>query len=360
MNAAVENDSPQEAHLRGFISAWLGQIAKLDYRDLAARQDPPFASLTFGAAGIAYALWRAGRALADGGLVVRARGWAEAAARHAGGRVALQPPGGMPRGASLAYDRDGIRFVRALIAGAGGDERVGAFLRGVRATRRRPAELLFGTAGQLAGTVVLLEATGDARLAALADQQARLLLDDPTWAARPDLAFAHGRAGIFHALLRWRRATGAALPRWFWPALDHTAAQQPAWQRPRRRALRPTWCNGAAGMALLWTAAFEERGDRRTLRLARAAAHTSLTATSVAGGDLCCGLAGRAYAALAVERVAPGEGFRAGALELAVRAVAHMRGRWPNGLLKGYPGLVCLALDLVHEPVPRGFPLVEG
>jgi hypothetical protein len=274
--------------------------------------------------------------------------------------VALQPPGGMPRGASLAYDRDGIRFVRALIAGHDREQRVGAFVRGVRATPRRPAELLFGTAGQLAATVVLLEATGDGRLAALADEQARALLDAPAWAASPDLAFAHGRAGIFHALLRWRQATDGVLPPWFWPALDRTAAQQPAWQRARRRALRPTWCNGAAGMALLWTAAFAQSSDGRALRLARAAAHASLRATSVAGGDLCCGLAGRAYAALAVERVAPGEGFRAGALELAVRALGQMRGRWPNGLLKGYPGLVCLALDLVHEPAPRGFPLVEA
>ena len=82
--------------------------------------------------------------------------------------------------------------------------------------------------------------------------------------------------------------------------------------------------------------------------------------TAPAGGDLCCGLAGRAYAALAVARVLPREGLRARALELAVAAVDQMRGRWPNGLLKGYPGVVCLAVDLLDEKHPRGFPLVEG
>jgi hypothetical protein len=45
---------------------------------------------------------------------------------------------------------------------------------------------------------------------------------------------------------------------------------------------------------------------------------------------------------------------------LAARATRQLRGPWPNGLLKGYTGIVCLALDLARERQPRGFPLVEA
>jgi len=362
--------SPQN-HLRYFVSSWTRQIQSMGYTELTRRQDPPFASLTFGAGGVGYALLRAGQALEDRDLLMRAERWARAAERHLGSRGGLQIPDGVAAGASLAYGRDGIRLLQVLLAHARGDlpltrARVGAFVRAVRATRRRPAELLFGTAGQLAGTLILLEATGDARLRALADEHAGALLGPvpPAWTTIPDLAFAHGRAGILHALLRWRELTGGSLPDWFWDALEDLARAQPAWQRARKGPLAVvlgrTWCNGAAGLTLLWSKAFEQTGERRHLQRARAALRTSLAVTGPASGDLCCGLAGRAYAALAVARALPREGLRARALALAVAAIQQMRGRWPNGLLKGYPGVVCLAVDLVHERQPRGFPLVEG
>jgi serine/threonine-protein kinase len=337
------------AHLRALVVAWLEQTQPLRYRDLPARQDPPFSSLTFGAAGIAYALYRAGVALGDGALLDRGERWAEAAGRHAGRLPA----------ASLAYGRGGIRFVRVLLAQARGERaqvraRVGELVRAARP--HGPTELLFGTAGQLTGTLVLLEATGDDRLRGLADRHARALLGAPAWTRGADRALAHGQAGPFYALLRWARTTGGTLPAWFWSALDRLAREAGPWLRARESAQKPvldrTWCNGSAGLALLWAAASAQRGARFA-RLARSAARAGLAASHLAGGDLCCGLAGRAYALLAA-------GMRAEALSLAAAAAAQMRGRWPNGLLKGYPGLVCLALDLAHERTPRGFPLLEA
>src|SRR6185295_8746836 len=180
--------------------------------------------------------------------------------------------------------------------------------------------------GQLAGTLILLEATGDARLRALADEHAGALMDaGASWTATPDLAFAHGRAGIFYALLRWQQVTGGALPVWFPGALEALARAHPAWQRARKSSpaapvLGRTWCNGSAGLTLLWTLAHEQTGEARHLKRARASLRTTLSVTGPAGGDLCCGLAGRAYAALAVARVLPREGLRARAQELAVAA----------------------------------------
>jgi serine/threonine-protein kinase len=337
------------ARLRALVAAWLEQTEPLRYRDLAARQDPPFASLTFGAAGIAYALYRAGVALGDDALLARGERWADAASRHAPALPA----------ASLAYGRGGIRFVRVLLAQARGDgarvkARVGEFVRGARPGG--PTELLFGRAGQLAGALVLLEATGDQRLRALADRHAGVLLGARAWTRGADRALAHGQAGPFYALLRWARATGSALPAWFWSALDRLALEAGPWLRARESTQKPvldrTWCNGSAGLALLWAAASTERGARFA-RLARSAARAGLDSATLAGGDLCCGLAGRAYALLAA-------GLRPQALALAASAAGQLRGRWPNGLLKGYPGLVCLALDLAHEKTPRGFPLLEA
>jgi serine/threonine-protein kinase len=355
--------------LRSFVEAWVRQIGPLHYRDLKKRQDPPFASLTFGAGGIAYALLRASQARGDRALLGAGERWARAALPQFKGN--LQVPAGVAPGASLAYGRDGIRLVQVLLAHAAGDvtrtrARIGAFVRSVRGTRRRPAELLFGTAGQLAGALILLETTGDPRLRALADEHAAVLLDSAaSWTDTPDLAFAHGRAGMLYALLRWQQVTGGTLPAWFPGALEALARAHPAWQRARKsRPAAPilgrTWCNGSAGLTLLWTLAHEQTGEPRHLKRAQAALRTTLSVTAPAGGDLCCGLAGRAYAALAVARVLPREGLRARALDLAVAAIDQMRSRWPNGLLKGYPGVVCLAVDLLHEKRPRGFPLVEG
>ncbi len=363
-------------YLRAFVRAWVDEIAPLSYADLAARQGPPFASVPFGAAGVAYALLRAGRALGDEAVVARGRAWVGDALRFARTKQGLRLPGGGAAevAPSLVYGLGGVRHVAVLLARAGGDaaevsKGVGGLLRSFRRGGRRPDEFLFGTAGHLASSLLLFEATGDRRLRALAAEQVRPLLGSPrarpAWTRGADLSFAHGRAGIAHALLGWHRSEGREVPGWLADELARLARESVAWARERRRrpraaAMMRSWCNGAAGLTLLWARSYEQTGDARFLRLARAGARRSATAMAAAGGDLCCGLAGRGYAALAAERVAPGAGHRDDAAALAVRAVDQMGGAWPNGLLKGYPGLVCLAVDLAFEREPKGFPLAEG
>jgi len=362
-----------KAQLRSLITAWLEQTAALRYQDLPARQDPPFASLTFGAAGIAYALYRAGLALDDAELLARGERWAKEAEQHAGQRDGLRFADGTSTATSLAYGQDGIRFVRVLLAQARGDRaqvkaRVARFVAAMPSRRDGPSELLFGAAGQLTGALVLHEATGDERLRALCDRQAQKLIGTgapPPWTEAADLALAHGRAGPLYALLRWQRSTGGTLPTWFPQALDRLAAEQEPWfearQSKQKVVLDRTWCNGWAGLTLLWAAAAEQPGWLFPYgRLVGGAARASLSAPGPAGGDLCCGLAGRAYAGLAAARLFDDERLHQHVLSVAADAAEQMRGRWPNGLLKGYPGLVCLALDLVHEKKPRGFPLLEA
>jgi hypothetical protein len=89
-----------------------------------------------------------------------------------------------------------------------------------------------------------------------------------------------------------------------------------------------------------------------------------LTHTARVSGALCCGLAGRAYALLAVDRVDPDRGWYDRALVMATRAADEMlngAGPWPNSLYFGYPGLVCLTQDLLRSRRDRlGLPLLEG
>jgi hypothetical protein len=64
-----------------------------------------------------------------------------------------------------------------------------------------------------------------------------------------------------------------------------------------------------------------------------------------------------------MDRIEPGRDWYARALVmgcLAVTAMLEGAGEWPNGLFTGYPGLVCLAADLLRAPREwAGFPLVE-
>ena len=62
-----------------------------------------------------------------------------------------------------------------------------------------------------------------------------------------------------------------------------------------------TWCNGAAGMTLLWTSAFASTKDQVFLEAAREMAQLALRVDE-RRSILCCGLTGVAYALLELDR----------------------------------------------------------
>jgi len=61
--------------------------------------------------------------------------------------------------------------------------------------------------------------------------------------------------------------------------------------------LQASWCNGAAGFVHLWTLAHRLLGKQHYARMATGAAWAAFEAPQ-SNGDLCCGLAGRAYGLL--------------------------------------------------------------
>lgn len=345
--------------LAALADQYLRHVRALPLQRVADAQHPPFRGLTFGSTGTAYALWRA-RAEHPSHLE-HAERWLHHASRGASAYCTSAYPTTLAeRRRSFFTGPDGALFVGALVASATGDirtlrRRLRAWRRRALATDDRPSELLLGTAGYLAGSLALFTNTGDATMADVADAlAARLVADRKTWSRLPVPGLARGRAGIVFALLSWATAMGRRVPPAARRGLDGLVdvGTNGGW-------LGRSWCNGAAGYTLLWSKAFEALGDERHRARAEACAKTAARAPAHGPTDVCCGLGGGAYAALAMHRLAPEGAWRARAIRLAARAARGFASPWTHGLLRGYPGLVCLALDLRDVQTRPVFPILS-
>jgi hypothetical protein len=347
------------------------------YAGIAEAQERPWPSIAFGAAGVAYALWRARSGEQDPQLDHAHSLLVEAG--RADDEDYGSPSFGTSHqelGPSLYYGPAGVDLVHALVAHARKDDATyrrvtSAFFERCRSHLPHEAEVLQGMGGFLNATRILHRHTGDEMAAATAADVASRLLGRVTASSGTPVtkrwAFGHGRAGILHALLSWAHGTDGVKARAVLSATAEFANTARAGRLVHRdgvhEVLRASWCNGGAGLVLLWTKAYECTGDPAYLELARREV-TSLGSAHVAHGDLCCGLAGHAYAFLAMSRIETGGHWYERAVHSATAAAVAMRhddGPWPNGLYKGYPGLACLFHDLEQAPDERyGFPLIEG
>lgn len=357
--ASLSEALTARSRLEELLEAYLYEAGRMRYPQLKRRQERPFATLAHGALGVAYAFWRAGELRKDRAHLERASRWLTAVERATSSDFLIpELLPSRPKRSWLWFGRGGIPFVGALIAAAQGrgvEAHLKTFLslRHPRAGER--AELLMGVAGYLSGTTFLFSRLKDLRLRSLGDRLAARLLDPTRPLTRDDRpGFAHGESGICYALLRWSLASGYPLPGTFLRSVRELAECSP-------EALSPTlprsWCNGSAGLVLFLVAAYERTGEAFYLRQAQAAGRFTAEGGEEVG-TLCCGLGGRAYALLVLARVDPGQGWEEQALELGAQAIEVLSGPWPNGLLRGYPGLVCLALDLLHPQGRGDFPSI--
>lgn len=356
-------------YLAECVDEYVALARAMTVRHLRAHQQPPLASLMFGAAGIAYALWRHD---ADDPAAARWLATADRIPDEPAWLTPHYPTSLAQRRLSVATGAPGLSWMRLLIAISSGRTRSARHWARelVRPAQPRPAELLLGDAGLLLALIVAADraaasTTGPLPVleSAIDDLRERLSIACSV-PRRPDevVGLARGRLGVHHALLVARRRAGEAPP-------DHELAGLAglAGLVPRMRDLGDpmarSWCNGTAGAALAWVAAHRATGDPAWLDLVRrdAATLAEPVDASLDPGNLCCGTGGWAHACLAVDEVLPGEGWHDRALSLAAGAFEQLDTSWPHGLLRGYPGLVCLALDLGAGPAvdePRGFPLV--
>lgn len=341
----------------------------------------PRCSVQFGAAGIAYGLYRLAITRERPELLARADAWITKAERDRGDPAAFANPALDATPTTLGpispyHTASGLALVRAFInraAGQSGElsEAVADFIaRSDAGAAGAERDLVLGRTGTVLACCLLLDALpvelegerqalvalGDQRLAAIWHEIAGFaaITDCTDWR---NLGIAHGWAGLLYTTLRWQQVSGTALP----PQLPKRVAQLAALARPEGRGLTwpwrdaadqsmPGWCNGSAGMVHLGCLAARALGDPSLLEMAIGAGWNALEA---APGilDLCCGLAGRGYALLALHR-ATGEPRwleRARALAETGAAAAEAltsEQHPPYALYKGALGLVLLASDL--------------
>ncbi len=361
----------------------------------------PSASVSLGAAGIAYGLYRISCLREDPRLFAAADVWLQRAVRAVARRDAwyAKAAGITPRvvGKISPYHAPpGVYWVQALLSGARGDTgaqqaAVDAFVKASRAPCHNP-DLTLGRAGTLLACALLWETVtgGNARQAAAIDSLGRktlaALLDRlDRWAPPgrcrnfPNLGLAHGWGGVLYAILQWYRSAGMSVPPGIRDRLLQLAdCAEPSgrgavwpWRSRDGREVRshgsmPGWCNGSAGFVFLWTLAHRLEGDDRYLALAERSALEAWQAPRGPAWDLCCGLAGRAYALLSLYRRTGASAWLDRARRLGDQAAQAARDpagsgheTHPYSLYRGRVGLATLLADL-EEPDHSCFPLLEG
>ncbi|GCE21155.1 lanthionine synthetase LanC family protein [Dictyobacter kobayashii] len=349
----------------------------------------PFASINYGAAGIAYALYRIAQRRGDAHLLALADIWIQKAYALSSHEQAFHNPdlGVEPQvtgEVSLFHSLSGLHCVRALVSMAFGD-RNGSHLamHAFVAHSQRPcesADATLGIASLLIGCAELVEAFPiewhsslemiRSRGAELADELFQMLASSTidTSTSMPSLGIAHGWAGILFALLRWSRATKAEPQSIIAEKLHELASlAEPhgggLWW-PVHNATRPprfmdSWCNGTAGYALLFALAYDVLHEAYFAELVQHAAECAWV-TDTRLGSLCCGLAGIGYACLAAYRVTGSQRWLERARTVTRRAAVDTSEHFfLDSLYKGAVGVAVLTEDLKH-PLTAAMPLFES
>jgi len=367
---------------------------------------PPTASLNYGSAGIACALYRIACGSDDAELLSLADVWCARAIRELPNEEAFYnrdlevTPETVGR-RSLFHSAVGVHAVEALIARARGDalSRAGAvssFLAAAAEPCDGPGlglDVTLGRAGVLLACVSLLGGSANGgetseRLRAFGRETLDHIwgtLDGlapvPESRELTNLGIAHGWAGLLYATLTWCASTGNSPPPRLAERLDElSGCAEPAgrglqwkWDLARSPAelggtCVPGWCNGSAGYVFLWTQAHQRFGEPKFLKLAEGAAWNAWE-TRHAIGNLCCGIAGQAYALLNLYRHTKEAVWLRRAFELAGRAASvasdaslqtqlDQLALRPESLYKGELGIIVLDSDL-NQPEFARMPMFE-
>jgi serine/threonine-protein kinase len=332
----------------------------------------PRCSLTFGAAGISYALLRAAELCNDGELLWAADAWIEFAERHAADAEAfISPAIDLTRRkigyASLACSEPGIFYVKSLVRAAVGDpggarSAVEQFLSAASYRLSHAADVNLGGVGlalaadRLAGLPLPARSRQTLR-------EFRNQMTEKAWQQSPPasirnsrLGFAHGTAGmVFGALTSGssKRVEEAAGRLRTLTVMMRKGIRWPV--RAGGSYFMPGWCNGVAGHLLMWMRVWQCSGqpeDREMME--RVAWGVMESRTSM--GNLCCGAAGQAVALASFAAATGDPAWRRRATEFLDR----LQPRWPKddhpqSLFRGQLGLLLVRLECDSD-TPR-FPV---
>jgi serine/threonine-protein kinase len=365
----------------------------------------PSTSVNYGAAGIAYALYRMACAGEDAELLALADAWAGRAVRQIPDEGAFYDEGiGITKETvgetSLYHSAAGVYAVQALVAQASGNAPLqqlatSAFIEASSKDSDK-LDVTLGRAGTILGSAFLLRAA-EASLSPEMQTIGRLRSFGRESAAKlwqtmegfgaireskelSNLGIAHGWAGLLYSILCWSAVSHDPLP----AKIGGLLQQLGECAEPVGRGLRwprdltprvnqqgdymPGWCHGTAGYVFLWRLAHKMLGDPGYLALAEGAAwNTWETAEPI--GNLCCGMAGQAYALLNFYRLTGENVWLSRARDVARYAVVAQEesSNQPGyeqfafrteSLYKGELGIAVLAADL-ERPEQACMPLFE-
>ncbi|MFN7936805.1 MAG: lanthionine synthetase LanC family protein [Bryobacteraceae bacterium] len=343
----------------------------------------PSVSVTYGAAGIAYMLYRLACARGDAKLLSLADRWAVEASSNGDDAHAFYHPDVQITEQTVGvvspyHTPSGLALVQGLIATAMADEASQAVaIDNYLMAIAHPCEKIDLTVGRFStviGAALLVEQMTDGELKRRlvregfrhfgeAWQKVETMGPISGCKEEPYLGLAHGWAGFLYTALRWAEVTDTAPPASVAGRLRELAAFAEEHGKGVRwpfhlhsgNGMRhmPGWCNGTAGFVLLWTTAYRMFGEKWMGKLAERAA---LDCSSTPGGlhSLCCGAAGQAYALLAMHRESGERQWLDAAKRKTVEAVRYStqgRGKeeLPFSLYKGDVGVALLCAEM-EEP----------
>jgi eukaryotic-like serine/threonine-protein kinase len=361
--------------------------------DAIDRIRAPRCSINYGAAGVAWFLYRLACARGEARLLAAADVWTTRAhARVRDPDAFASPEIGITNQAvgvmSPFHYVGGLHLIDALVGGAMGDNHranrsAAEFVAACSELGGNP-DLTLGWSSVLLGCATLLEGmpVHDAinRLPVLELGQ-RAHASVVAWLADHSpgdghlrwYGIAHGWAGLLFALLRWSQASGVPLPGVAAASFDALVAvarnrRGTAWWPVDRKAdghdsePQSGWCHGSAGYVLLWTLAEQVLGSGYIELAEGAARHLAenIGRDGNRNASLCCGFAGQAYGLLSLYKATGEQSWR----ELAVRASGLAlrdapRSSRPDSLYKGDVGIAALIADL-DRPAFASMPLFEA
>lgn len=351
----------------------------------------PTTSLNYGAAGMAYALYRLACVRDDPVLLALADVWVTRARAHMDDDDAcycadLDITAETVGRSSTFHSAAGVEAVAAIIAHARGDvsarkAAVAGFIErssvpsiGIDLTLGRCSSLL--ACSLLVDTLVTVDAAEHDELRRFGDRLAEGIRNEITGlppisdgGAIAYLGVAHGWAGILYSLLLWHETTGSAPSADLTLRLDELVRCAQPWGRGLRWTIRTDapssymggWCNGSAGFVHLFTLAWRTTRDDRWLVFAEQAAWTTWEMDEPVN-SLCCGRSGRAYALLNLYRHTHETAWYERARDLALAASARVARNdvqeRNDSLYKGFVGVSVLAAE-IDVPALARMPFFE-
>lgn len=381
----------------GLLKDYLRQLDPADRLFETGLPEPPYSSLTYGSAGVAYCLYRLAQMREDSNLLSWAKLWSERSIAEITTKkeeAFTTPDGDVTAEAigpiSLYHTASGLYFTQALVAQAMGDRQsemdaVRAFCASA-APSCESIDLTLGRAGVLLGCALMKEAMpmhenlgeqGERLFEDIA-QEVRAMAPIAEERTLTTLGIAHGWAGVLYALLMWCRMAGKTPPGHLADRLDQLAElAEPAkagvsWRirvdagtSGQSARTFPSWCNGTAGMIHLWTLAHAMLDDERYLSMAEGAAWNIIAARSSVD-QLCCGRPGHSYGVLNLYKHTGEKHWLDHAMQMADQSlqlarIARQDAAPPfyYGLYKGPIGAALLAADL-EKPMEAAMPAFEA